>query len=58
MNEEWRAGLPVNLARTMAGLLDLEAERVTGWLFARCAQESLDDETLREPARRLGSALA
>jgi streptomycin 6-kinase len=48
---------PVGLARRMAGLLELEAERVTRWLFARCAQEALDDLSLREPARRLASSL-
>lgn len=44
---------PAALARRMAGLLDLEPERVRLWLFARCAQESLRDVTMREPARRL-----
>jgi hypothetical protein len=37
----------------MAELLDLDRERVRLWLFARCAQESLHDLTMREPARRL-----
>jgi streptomycin 6-kinase len=44
---------PVALARRMAGLLDLEPDRVRLWLFARCAQESLNDQTMREPARAL-----
>ena len=44
---------PVALSRRMAELLDLDAERVRLWLFARCAQESLHDATMREPARRL-----
>ena len=44
---------PAGLSRRMASLLDLDAERVTLWLFARCAQESLSDPTMREPARRL-----
>jgi streptomycin 6-kinase len=48
---------PVGLARRMAGLLDLDAERVARWLFARCAQEALGDVTMREPARRLASGL-
>jgi streptomycin 6-kinase len=51
------AGAPVRLARRMARLLDLDAERVMRWLFARCAQESLHDLDMREPTRRLGSAL-
>jgi streptomycin 6-kinase len=44
---------PVGLARRMADLLELDRERVTRWLFARCVQESLHDRTMREPARRL-----
>lgn len=46
---------PVGLANRMASLLDLDAERVRCWLFARCAQESLHDLTMREPARRLAA---
>ncbi|MDQ6776392.1 MAG: aminoglycoside phosphotransferase family protein [Actinomycetota bacterium] len=41
---------PVGLARRMAQLMDLDPERVRLWLFARCAQESLHDLTMREPA--------
>jgi streptomycin 6-kinase len=37
----------------MAHLLDLDPDRLRLWLFARCAQESLHDLTMREPARRL-----
>jgi streptomycin 6-kinase len=44
---------PEGLCRRMAELLDLDAARVRGWLFARCAQESLGDLTMRELARRL-----
>ena len=44
---------PNALARRLAGLLDLDLERVRLWLFARCAQESLRDVTMRELARRL-----
>jgi len=44
---------PLGLARRMAGLLEADSERVRLWLFARCAQESLHDLTMREPARRL-----
>jgi streptomycin 6-kinase len=46
---------PAGLAHTMAELLELDAERVRQWLFARCVQESLRDETMREPARRLAA---
>lgn len=52
------AGDPVALARRMAGLLDLEPDRVARWLFARCAQEALDDISMWEPARRLASTLS
>jgi streptomycin 6-kinase len=44
---------PVALAARMASLLDLDPRRVSLWLFARCAQESLGDPAMREPARRL-----
>jgi streptomycin 6-kinase len=44
---------PLGLVRRMAELLGLDPERVALWLFARCAQESLRDPTMREPARRL-----
>jgi streptomycin 6-kinase len=44
---------PGGLADRMAELLDVEATRVRLWLFARCVQESLHEETMREPARRL-----
>lgn len=44
---------PVGLAQRMAGLLDLDPQRVQQWLFARCTQESLSDPELREPAHRL-----
>jgi streptomycin 6-kinase len=56
--DERLASDPVGLARRMAALLDLEAERVTRWLFARCAQEAIDDVSMREPARRLASTLS
>jgi streptomycin 6-kinase len=44
---------PIGLARRMAGLLDLDSQRVVVWLFARCAQESLNDPVMRELALRL-----
>ena len=44
---------PAGLANGMADLLALDSARVRLWLFARCAQESLYDLTMREPARRL-----
>jgi streptomycin 6-kinase len=44
---------PAGLANRMAQLLEVEPERVRLWLFARCAQESIYDLSMREPARRL-----
>ena len=44
---------PAGLAQRMADLLDLNPARVKLWLFARCAQESLHDLSMREPARLL-----
>ncbi len=37
-------------ARRMADLLDLDAERLRQWLFARCVQESVDRPYLRSVA--------
>ena len=51
--DERLANDPAALARRMAALLDLDPDRVRLWLFARCAQESLHDLTMREPARQL-----
>ncbi len=45
----------VGLSQRMAELAGVDPERVRLWLFARCAQESLDDRTMREPARRLAA---
>jgi streptomycin 6-kinase len=56
--DERLADDPAGLARRMADLLDLDAVRVAQWLFARCAQESLLDLTMREPARRLADIWA
>jgi streptomycin 6-kinase len=44
---------PRGLANRMAELCQLDAERVRGWLFARCAQESPNYPTLSAPARHL-----
>ncbi|MGH3831650.1 MAG: aminoglycoside phosphotransferase family protein [Pseudonocardiaceae bacterium] len=41
---------PVGFARRMAGLLDLDAERLRWWLFARCVQESVGQPHLRRAA--------
>ncbi len=40
-------------ARRMADLLDLDAERLRQWLFARCVQESVDRPYLRSVATSL-----
>ena len=52
--EERLAGDPAGLAESMAGLLDLDGDRVRQWLFARCVIEGIDDPLL--PA--VASALA
>jgi streptomycin 6-kinase len=44
---------PRGLARRMANLLGLDAERLVLWLFARCVQESLDWPALADIARRV-----
>jgi streptomycin 6-kinase len=44
---------PVGLLARMAGLLDLEPQRVRLWLFARCVQESAGSLTAGELARRV-----
>jgi streptomycin 6-kinase len=44
---------PVGLARRMAGLLDLDAERLLLWLFARCVQESPGWPGVEDVARRI-----
>jgi streptomycin 6-kinase len=47
------AGDPAAFARGMAALLDLDADRVTHWLFARCVQECLDRPALYDVATRI-----
>jgi len=44
---------PLDLARRMADLVDLDPERVRLWLFARCVQESPDWPGLADVARRI-----
>jgi streptomycin 6-kinase len=51
--EERLTADPVALALRMANLLDLDAERVTQWLFARCVQESIEQPWLRPVAQTL-----
>jgi streptomycin 6-kinase len=46
---------PAAFARRMADLLDLDAERVRQWLFARCVQESIGQPELYEVAKRLAT---
>lgn len=49
---------PVGLARRMAGLLGLDAERVVRWTFARCVQEAPEWTSLRAVATRLAPFVA
>ena len=44
---------PAGFAARMAGLLDLDPERVRLWLFARCVQESAGEPALRDAAVKL-----
>lgn len=44
---------PIALTRRMADVLDLDPDRLQLWLFARCVQESINDPTLLEIARRI-----
>jgi streptomycin 6-kinase len=44
---------PDALARRLADLLELDAERLLLWLFARCVQESMDWPALADIARRI-----
>jgi streptomycin 6-kinase len=47
---------PRGLARRMADLLDLDADRLLLWLFARCVQESAEFPGLADIARRIAPA--
>jgi len=44
---------PAGFARRMAGLLDLDPDRLRYWLFARCVQESVRAPQLRAAAIQL-----
>ena len=44
---------PTGFAQRMADLLDLDANRLRQWLFARCVQESIDQPYLRSAAIEL-----
>ena len=44
---------PSSLVRRLSGLLDLDAERLTRWLFARCVVGAVDQPDLLPVARRL-----
>jgi streptomycin 6-kinase len=47
---------PGGLVRRLAGLLELEQDRVVKWLFARCVQESVDAPVLARVASELAPA--
>ncbi|PZS34834.1 MAG: kinase [Pseudonocardiales bacterium] len=44
---------PAGFARRMAELLDLDTDRLTRWLFARCVMDAPENAELREVAARL-----
>jgi streptomycin 6-kinase len=46
---------PAGLARRMAALLEVDAERLTRWLFARCVVESVGDPDLAAVATTLAA---
>ena len=54
--EERLAADPLGLIRRMADLLELDADRLTLWTFARCVQESIDQPSLRDIAAALAPA--
>ena len=56
LNCDRLAADPIALARRLADLLDLDASRVTQWLFTRCVQESIDQPWLRSIATALAPA--
>jgi len=47
---------PTGLARRLADLLELDVDRLTTWLFARCVQESIDNPALCHVAKVLSPA--
>ncbi|MBI3959357.1 MAG: kinase [Chloroflexi bacterium] len=49
---------PRGLCQRMAALLELEAERVTTWLFARCVQESFSGDGWGQQTARIAPSLA
>jgi streptomycin 6-kinase len=54
--EERLTADPLGFARRMADLLDLDANRLITWLFARCVQESIDQPALRKVVALLAPA--
>jgi streptomycin 6-kinase len=54
--DERLAADPAGLAQRMAGLAEVDPERVRLWLFARCVQESAGSPLLRRVAARLAPA--
>jgi streptomycin 6-kinase len=54
--EERLSSDPRGLAQRMAGLLDLDHDRVLAWLFARCVQESAQWPSLAAVARLVAPA--
>jgi streptomycin 6-kinase len=48
---------PAGLAARLAGLLDLDAERVIRWLFARCVVESVGSPLMIDVAKKLAARI-
>lgn len=49
---------PIGFCRRMAALMDLDPKRVQMWLFARCVQESYNDEEWSRPLARIARNVA
>jgi len=49
---------PHTFCQRMAGLLDVESERVRTWLFARCTQESFSNDSWSQRLRAIASTIA
>jgi streptomycin 6-kinase len=54
--EDRLAAEPAALAVRMAGLAEIDLDRVNQWLFARSVQESIGSPLMRQVARRLAPA--
>jgi len=54
--DQWLVADPLAFVRRMSDLLELDADRLRLWLFARCVQESIDQPVLADVAARIAPA--